>query len=170
MIPPFNPTIPAQSPEVRRFSTQVVEFLNRPERNEFSVSIPVPDANPSLALWSGTYAHTPPRRCGWSPGYGRFVLRRVRGACASDKDKAAAGFPGATVRALVVEATRENVVGSFSTFDYSVDAGVSATISGPKDLDRALPKGCVLAVEVTYQNYPPIVLSDAVIIFDIGVV
>lgn len=167
--PPFNPAIPGQPPEVRRFATQVVEFVDRPERNEFTVTVPVPEATLDLPLWSAAYEYTPMRRAGWSPYYDKFVLRRVRVAAATTKNKAYHPFPGVLLKAMVQIGTTENVVGTFSTFDYALNVGAARTVSGSQDIDLPLTAGSVFSVEATYQHYPPVRMGDAVMLFDVGV-
>lgn len=166
--PPFNPSVPQQPVDVRRFATQVVDYLNRPHRNEFTVAVPVPPPVRTLGPWSADQKYTA-RSAGWSPRYEGMVLRRVRFASATSKDRTYLPFSGASVKALVQVSGSEDKVGSFSSYDFAVNAGSARVVSGPVDIDRPLPPESVFAVEVTYTSFPPAVFEDTVMLFDVGV-
>ena len=165
--PPFNPAIPSQPPEVRRFATAVVDFANRPYRNEFTVTVPLAIPAP-LSAWTSQPAYT--ARCvGWSPAKDGYVLRRARLVTALAKRKTPITKPNASLRALVLVGAVDAEVGTFTTNDYTLDQGAARLMSRSDDIGRALPIGCVLATEITYALYPPIDFSDSAILFDIGV-
>lgn len=168
MIPPFNPAVPSQPPEVRRFATAVVDFANRLNRNEFTERVSLAPAGP-YAAWSPQPAYTA-RTVGWSPVYNGMVLRRARIVTAASKRKTASTIPGAAIRALVLVGDVESEVGTFSTFDFTLSQGAARLMSRSDDLGKPLPIGCVLAAEITYTNYPPIDFTDSAILFDIGVI
>ena len=167
MKPPFNPAVPSQPPEVRRFATQVVAHLNEVARNEFTEVVRL-GAPAALSAWSAAPGYTA-RVVGWSPRYAGMVLRRVRLVTAAAKRKTTASVPGATLRALVLVGDTEAVVGTFATNDYTLDQGAARLMSRSEDLGKPLPVGCVLATEISYLNYPPMNFEDSAILFDIGV-
>ena len=167
--PPFNPAVPSQPQETRRFATMVVDFLNRPVRNEFTVAVPIAPADASLGAWTSGMTNTPSRRVGWSPSMNGMVLRRVRLASATAKRRANGTYPSAVVSAYIQTGTVEAVVGSFSLADYTLDAANSRVISGARDLNNGLSAGVALSSEITYSNYPPVDFSDTVLLYDIGI-
>lgn len=123
-------------------------------------------AIPAICLtFSATSAHTASIiRCGPGPELDGTVLRRVRLVKASSLGRTDSTKPSVVVKAMVSGA----VVGTYDSTMNALGANEPRHLTD-SDVDRPIPAGSVLQVEVSQRGWPKITMRDASVLFDLGV-
>ena len=114
-----------------------------------------------------TYAATTNRVAMTVPESGVYVLNAVRIVKASALPRTANARPYVLVEAGVLSGATFNAVGQYDSRTDTLGVGLYRSLA--KNIEVALREGESLAARVTQGGWPPVMVRDATVSFDIGV-